>query len=475
MRWLAGASPEERLILLAAGTAARRRVGWGRAEELGEAVGWSRLLGTLRERRLLPTLGPRVLELSGEGADERFAAAAAESVAETRRQAALVQLISTRVGETLAAEGIRSAPLKGPTLGEALYGEPGRRPSSDIDLLVAAEDLNRAVAVVREMGYGAPGDVVRDYSLPLLHYALVHERGELPPVELHWRIHWYERDFARDRLLPPAAGDAAWRPAPEDELVSLLLYYARDGLTGLRHATDLGAWWDRFGEELSPAAFDRALRSYPALQPAALAASRAAEAVVGVPAARLTNRVGLGVRGRAAVRLANPLPDSGEAQVFADMGLIDGLLTPLGGLAGLPPAPGRPAPRRLAAERERKAGLEDRSRRPRSRPLHADDRAAAASPPGCAPGPGALSARTFRGRRPVLALGRCDRCDPPPAALLPGPGRPACSGRRCSPSSPCSPSRSATCSDCWWPPAGADEAPPRRPPAGTGRGCGWRC
>jgi hypothetical protein len=318
------------MIRLSAGTAARRRAGRARAEELAEAVAWPRLSRLLSERRLLPTLGPRVLELTGDRAEERFEAAVTESLAATRRQAALVQLISARVGEELAADGIRSAPLKGPRLGEALYGESGRRPSSDIDLLVAADDLQHAVEVVRRMGYAAPGDPVRDHALPLLHYALVHEQGELPPVELHWRIHWYERDFAHDRLLPPSVEDTPWRPAPEDELLSLLLYYARDGLAGLRHATDLGAWWDRFGDRLAPAALDRALSRYPALGPAASAATGAAEVVVGLPAAGVTNRTRLGARERAAVRLANPLPHSGEAQVFADIGLIDGLVTPSG-------------------------------------------------------------------------------------------------------------------------------------------------
>jgi Uncharacterised nucleotidyltransferase len=358
MRGRRRASPEERLIRHAAGTAARRRAGEEEAGALVGEVDWPRLGEALRERRLLPTLGPRVLALGGERVDPRLEAAVAESLAETRRQAALVQLISARVRELLGAAGIRSAPLKGPGLGEAIYGEPGRRPSSDIDLLLDAEDLGRAVEIVRGMGYAAPGDPVREDSLPLLHFALVHERGELPPVELHWRIHWYERDFARDRLLPPPGGDAAWRPAPEDELVALLLYYARDGLLGLRHATDLGAWWDRFGEGLAPAAVDRALRRYPPLRPAALAATRAAEAVVGLPVRRLTDGARLGARGRVAVRLANPLPHSREAQIFADMGLIDGLLTPRGSWrdfllrqvvpprGALPPsASGRPASR----------------------------------------------------------------------------------------------------------------------------------
>ena len=325
-------SAEERLIRLSAATAARRRAGRERAAQLAEDVSWSRLLDALQVRRMLPTLGPRIVELAGEQADSAFEAALAESLEATRRQAALVQLISTRVQASLEEAGIRSAPLKGPQLGEALYGEPGRRPSSDIDLLVAGAQLQRAVSVVRRAWLRPPGDHVGPNGLPLLHFALVHERSELPPVELHWRIHWYESAFARDRLLPPAGDAEGWHPAPADELVELLLYYARDGLVGLRHPTDLGVWWDRFGARLGAGDLERSLRPYPALRGAALAAVKAAEAVVGLPAAELAGgEIRLGARARAAVRLTNPLPHSGEAQVFADMGLIDGLLTPYGG------------------------------------------------------------------------------------------------------------------------------------------------
>jgi hypothetical protein len=326
-----GPSPEERMIRLSAGIAARRRAGRGEAEKLAGIVAWPRLADSLRARRVLPTLGPRVIELAGAHADSAFETAVSRAMAETRRQAALVALISARIRELLAAAEIRSAPLKGPTLAEAIYGDPGRRLSSDVDLLLTPEDLPRAVKIVRGLGYAAPADPVHELSLPRLHYALVHERGELPPVELHWRIHWYEREFALDRLLPPSLEDVTWRPAPADELASLLLYYARDGLIGLRHPTDIGAWWDARGEQLSPAALDRALGAYGALRPAARAAARAAEEVVGVPTARLSAAGRVGSRGRVAVRLANPLPQLGEAQVFADMGLVDGLLTPSGG------------------------------------------------------------------------------------------------------------------------------------------------
>jgi hypothetical protein len=186
---------------------------------------------------------------------------------------------------------------------------------------------------VRGLGYGAPTDYVLEDGLPLLHFVLVHERGELPPVELHWRIHWYERSFARERLLPPAVdplGD--WRPAPADELTALLLFYARDGFIDLRLASDLGAWWDVHGAGVPPGALDELLRVYPALTRVIPVAVEVAEKIVGLPAMQIVGDMPKrGLRDRMAVRLANPNPHSSRSQRYADMGLIDGLLMPKGG------------------------------------------------------------------------------------------------------------------------------------------------
>lgn len=327
-----GSEAEQRIILLSAATGERRR-------EVSKPIGgdlarvdWSLMAALLSGQRLLPTLGPRILELAGGAAPEEFGTAVTAAIEETRRQDALLQLISARTAAALADAGIRSTALKGPALGEALYGEAGRRLSSDIDLLVAAEHLPRAVEVVRGLGYARPTDYVYSGGLPLLHFALVHERDELPPVELHWRVHWYEARFSRERLLAPD-GAPDWRPEPVDELTALLLFYARDGFTGLRQATDLGAWWDAFGAELKPGALAETARSYPALAAALGAALAAAERTVGFPAGRVIGgNVPLGARGRLAVRLADSHPYASQAQLFAEIGLIDGLLAPPRGL-----------------------------------------------------------------------------------------------------------------------------------------------
>ncbi|HTU77797.1 MAG TPA: nucleotidyltransferase family protein [Solirubrobacteraceae bacterium] len=334
------------MILLSAGTADRRRAMRDQAGRLAVGVDWPRLAETLRSRKLLSTMGPRILDLADGGASDDFAAAVEQALDAGRRQGAFLQLISVRVMAMLADAGIRCAALKGPLMGETIYGDPGRRLSSDIDLLVAPQQLQAAVEVVRGLSYKAPVDYVDDGGLPLLHFGLVHEREELPPVELHWRIHWYECSFASERLLPPAVDPLGeWRPAPADELAALLLFYARDGFIDLRLATDLSAWWDVHGPELPLGALDELMGAYPALARVIPVAAEVARRMVGLPTARILGDVHkLGLRERVAVRLANPNPRSSWSQLYADTGLIDGLLSPPGGFGAfvrrqlLPPA-----------------------------------------------------------------------------------------------------------------------------------------
>ena len=134
----------------------------------------------------------------------RLTALHEREVARTRRQALLLELTARRLAER---QGIASLPMKGPFLGEAVYGDPGRRPAADIDLLVAPEHLWRAVAIAREAGYAPPEDPLDGDGMPLLYCALRHERWQLSPLELHWRVHWQSASS------PPARSPAA-RPVP---------------------------------------------------------------------------------------------------------------------------------------------------------------------------------------------------------------------------------------------------------------------
>jgi hypothetical protein len=296
-------------------------------------VDWERLSAMLAAHRLLPQLGERIIDVCAGAAPGRFAAAVEQAVCETRRQGALLGLVSERLMRAFTDAEIPSLMLKGAFLGEAVYGDPGRRPARDIDLLVAPGDLRAAVEIAMGAGYDAPSDHLGVNGLPLLHYSLSHGLGQLPPLELHWRVHWYEQAFAAD-MLRRAVADRRWglRADPVDELAGLLLFYARDGFLDLRLATDLGAWWDALGSELEPGALQDVLDRYPPLGRALLAAATVAERVVGLPARSLLARPRrLGLRARLAARLANPGARGDAAQLNADVGFADWLLTPPGG------------------------------------------------------------------------------------------------------------------------------------------------
>ena len=356
---------ERRLIAWSAGTAVHRERHRAAAETLAVGADWGELARALVARGLLATLGGRIVPLGGGAGSQALADAVEQAVAAGRRRGALLELHAARLLGALAAAGIRCAALKGPCLARAIYADPGRRLSRDIDLLVDPAELHEAARLVGELGYGRLRDEQLDRAgLPALHLVLAHESGELPPVEVHWRIHWYERRFAAERLLPTAAEQSLdWRPAPADELAALLLYYARDGFAGLRLAADIAAWWDANGRGLPDGALDDLVGAYPALARVIGASVAAAAQTVGLPASELGHeRCRLGRRQRLAVALADPHPGGSEAQLYAEMGLIDGLLAPRGGLPAFARRQLLP-PRSALASQAREAGR----RRPRSR------------------------------------------------------------------------------------------------------------
>ena len=247
------------------------------------------------------------------------------------RGAALEAAAGHLVG-LLAAAGIRALELKGASLAREAHGDVGLRESADIDLLVDADELPRAARVLRDRGYEAPRDPVRPDGMPDRNYSLPHP--ELPPVELHWRIHWYDRGFSSrllERARPGASGELAANPV--DQAAALLLFFARDGLQDLRLAVDIAAWWDRHGAQLPEAALDGVAARHPELRRALGASAAVAERVAGVPAAAwLSGHVPGDRRAALAGRVADWSQTIDRDQISANTSLVDALLAPPGGL-----------------------------------------------------------------------------------------------------------------------------------------------
>ena len=319
------APPESQLARHLAGTAEQRRRDEQPILAQARSVDPEALRARLEAERLLGVLGPRLPETANVAGVRRAAAELGE------RAAALgtaMELLAESVIICLHSASIPATTLKGAALSRALYGNPGLRAPVDVDVLVPAEDLGRAVDALRQLGYGAPADPVDASGLPLLHLALPPPPG-LVPVELHWRIHWYETRFAGELF---RLDELAVERRRAIELVALLCFYARDGFAGLRLAADIATWWDLHGSELSPRAFAAVLGAYPELRRAVITAMAVARDVVGLPFERIVEspddqRHVAGV----AVRRANWAGQGSVEQVSAQTALFDMVMAPRGG------------------------------------------------------------------------------------------------------------------------------------------------
>jgi hypothetical protein len=319
-------TPARELAALLAGNAAHREREHAQIAALAAAAEPQALAAELERQRLLPILGGRLVEAIA--APPRLA----ELVGDARRVATLRGMAfdahTTRVVRAIDGAGIPVLRLKGTALSARLYGDPGFRQSNDVDVLVPRERLADAVAALSPLGYECePGP-----ELPVLHHVLTHPEPAHPDVDLHWRIHWYEEAFSArllERSEPGAGGERVADPA--DELVALLLFYARDGLSGLRFPTDIGAFGDVLGAAVDRAEVGRVFAAYPEVAVPARAALRAAARLGAdgvVPAGALSRRQGL------AVRIADPALAADVDQLVANVHLVDGLLMPRGELRG---------------------------------------------------------------------------------------------------------------------------------------------
>lgn len=317
------------MLLLLCGTAERRRRTRERIVALAGRADFELLAALMARQLLFPLLGSRLVEAAPEQVTPALGERLEEAQRLARRRGVQIELLALQLQSDLDRDGIPALPLKGTSLARNLYGDPGMRITQDIDILVGSEDLDRAARTLRQRGYRRSDGPYDDFSR--LHLGFRHDRSELPPVELHWRVHWYEDAFSRAMLGRSEPAPEGRRARPADELAALLLFFSRDGLTGLRLAADVAAWWDVHGTPGGAPILDSVLEQAPDLHDALAAAAAVLERLVGVGAGAVVSSRPLGWRSRTAVRMANWTVTGGLDQIGANLTLVDWLLAPRGG------------------------------------------------------------------------------------------------------------------------------------------------
>lgn len=135
-----------------------------------------------------------------------------------------------RVDAVLAEASLTAVALKGVLLGERYYPRPSSRATSDIDLLVAEDDLERAAEALSGVGYrGFDGPSERRFRRE--HHHLHFEHPHAPPLELHFHAYRGFGSILRSEpLLRRSRTHADWKAVrvlePADELLYLAVHAA---------------------------------------------------------------------------------------------------------------------------------------------------------------------------------------------------------------------------------------------------------
>jgi hypothetical protein len=294
--------------------------------ELAEASAPSALLEFMESQHLTALAGTR-LDTMGL-LPESLEKPVAERLHANRMRALFYRGAAAKVLSALERAGIRALPVKGFALAESVHADPGCRLYGDLDILVDVKSLRAAVDALRPIGYRALPEPLSAEGVPELHMRAHDPTGRFPLVELHWRVHWFERAFSAGMLQRAANAGGVLRAEPADELAALLLFFARDGFLGLRLTADIAAWWDACGPELPPRALDHLAVKHPGLAPVWSTALRVAERVVGLPAESIMSLDIERPRQRLAGRLANWAAIGARDQRSADVSLVNLLLSP---------------------------------------------------------------------------------------------------------------------------------------------------
>jgi hypothetical protein len=158
---------------------------------LPETVDWSRFIGLCEWHNVVPHVY-RALPAACPGeiptaAMNRFRGLCHSN---TARALYLASELS-RIQSALESCSVPSYPFKGPALSVMLYGDPARRQSKDLDILVPKERVRRAIDCLDSLGYGArtslAGNRLAAHRITEYELQFFRRDGKLT-VELQWAV-----------------------------------------------------------------------------------------------------------------------------------------------------------------------------------------------------------------------------------------------------------------------------------------------
>jgi hypothetical protein len=158
---------------------------------------WSCLLDFLRANWIIPFVYRKIGSLPQECRPP-------ETITDEMRQDFLISVVRSlhmerqlqEIIEGFQEQGVRVLVLRGPALAFSLYTDPAMRPSCDLDLLVAPENVIQARDILESLGYRCLAKRFETSREFFREECFIHQEnpGNKFPVDLHW-VHWELHPF----------------------------------------------------------------------------------------------------------------------------------------------------------------------------------------------------------------------------------------------------------------------------------------
>ncbi|UCF66319.1 MAG: nucleotidyltransferase family protein [Acidobacteriota bacterium] len=167
-----------------------------------ESPSWQRLLAAARQHRVAGLISVALTRAGRlESLPETVRLQLRRDVLAAQRECAIQRRALAAAAAVLSAAGIPVIALKGAALQLTVYEQPGLRPMSDVDLLVAPDRLDDAVEALERGGFIKPSDADVAFWKSAYYNLPLSAPGEPPAViEIHWSI------AQEDRHRPDVAG-----------------------------------------------------------------------------------------------------------------------------------------------------------------------------------------------------------------------------------------------------------------------------
>ena len=158
---------------------------------LPETMDWNRFIGLSEWHNVVP-LVYRVLPAACPGAIPPAAMNRLRSLCHNNTARALFLASElSRILNALESRGVPAYPFKGPALSVMLYGDPARRQSKDLDILVPKDGVRKAIDCLDTLGYGAKtslaGNRLAAHRRTEYELQFFRRDGRLT-VELQWAV-----------------------------------------------------------------------------------------------------------------------------------------------------------------------------------------------------------------------------------------------------------------------------------------------